>query len=34
MLRSGEKLELENVNHTGQVKRVDANMYEAMKGHS
>jgi len=31
MLRSGEKLELENVNHTGQVKRVDANMYEAMK---
>jgi len=31
MLRSGEKLELENVNHPGQVKRVDANMYEAMK---
>ena len=31
MLRSGEKLELENVNHRGQVKRVDANMYEAMK---
>jgi uncharacterized protein DUF6958 len=31
MLRNGEKLELENVNHPGQVKRVDANMYEAMK---
>ncbi len=31
MLRSSEKLELENVNHPGQVKRVDANMYEAMK---
>jgi len=31
MLRSGEKIELENVNHPGQVKRVDANMYEAMK---
>ena len=31
MLRSSEKIELENVNHPGQVKRVDANMYEAMK---
>jgi hypothetical protein len=31
MLRSSEKLELENLNHPGQVKRVDANMYEAMK---
>ena len=30
-MRSSEKLELENVNHPGQVKRVDANMYEAMK---
>jgi hypothetical protein len=31
MLRRSEKIELENVNHPGQVKRVDANMYEAMK---
>jgi hypothetical protein len=31
MLRRTEKIELENVNHPGQVKRVDANMYEAMK---
>ncbi len=26
-----EKIEMENVNHPGQVKRVDADMYEAMK---
>ena len=25
------KVEIENVNHTGQVRRVDRNMYEAMK---
>ena len=31
MLRRGGKIELENVNHPGQSKRVDANMYEAMK---
>jgi hypothetical protein len=30
-LRRTEKIELENVNHPGQVKRVDANMYEGMK---
>jgi len=30
-LRRSEKIKLENVNHPGQVKRVDANMYEAMK---
>ena len=26
-----EKVEIENVNHPGRVKRVDADMYEAMK---
>ena len=26
-----EKIEMENVNHPGQVTRVDADMYEAMK---
>ena len=26
-----EKIEMQNVNHPGQVKRVDADMYEAMK---
>ena len=26
-----EKIEIENVNHTGHVTRVDADMYEAMK---
>jgi Family of unknown function (DUF6958) len=26
-----EKIEIENVNHPGRVKRVDADMYEAMK---
>ncbi|MCU1317769.1 MAG: hypothetical protein JWN63_3091 [Candidatus Acidoferrum typicum] len=31
MLRRSEKIELENVNHPGQVKGVDGNMYEAMK---
>jgi hypothetical protein len=31
MLRRGEKIDLENVNHPGQVKRVDADMYGAMK---
>ena len=31
MLRRMEKIDLENVNHPGQIKRVDANMYEAMK---
>ena len=31
MLRRSETIELENVNHPGQVKRVDAKMYEAMK---
>jgi len=30
-LRRSEKIKLENVNYAGQVKRVDANMYEAMK---
>jgi len=30
-MRSSEKIKLENVNHPGQVKRVDVNMYEAMK---
>jgi hypothetical protein len=31
MLRRSEKIALENVNHPGQVQRVDANMYEAMR---
>jgi hypothetical protein len=31
MLRRGEKTELENVNHPGQVKLVPADMYETMK---
>ena len=31
MLRRSEKIELENVNHPGQVKLVDASMYLAMK---
>src|SRR5260370_6544860 len=31
ILRVSEKFDLENVNHPGQVKRVDASMYEAMK---
>ena len=31
MLRPSGKIDLENVNHPGQIKRVDANMYEAMK---
>ncbi len=31
MLRRSETIDLENVNHPGQVKRVNANMYEAMK---
>jgi len=31
MLRRSEKIDLENVNHPGQVKRVDADMYDAMK---
>ena len=31
MLRQSEKLELENVNHPGQVRCVDANTYEAVK---
>ena len=30
-MRRSEKIKLENVNHPGQVKRVDANMYQAMK---
>ncbi len=30
-MRRSETIKLENVNHPGQVKRVDANMYEAMK---
>jgi hypothetical protein len=31
MLRRSEKVELENVNHPGQVKLVPASMYQAMK---
>jgi uncharacterized protein DUF6958 len=31
MLRVSEKIDLENVNHPGQVKRVDPSMYVAMK---
>lgn len=31
MLRHVDKIDLENVNHPGQVKRVDADMYDAMK---
>ena len=31
MLRRGAKIDLDNVNHPGQLKRVDADMYDAMK---
>jgi len=31
MLKRSEKIDLENVNHPGQIKRVDADMYVAMK---
>jgi hypothetical protein len=31
MLRRNAKIDLENVNHPGQVKRADADMYDAMK---
>jgi hypothetical protein len=31
MLKHSEKIDLENVNHPAQVKRVDADMYDAMK---
>jgi hypothetical protein len=31
MLRRSEKIDLENVNDPGQIKRVDVNMYDAMK---